>query len=62
MSRFPFLSVPFPRNANPFQNSFPSIFKHNGMFTYPFTVVSQKVDMGSGFPGTELETGTPTLD
>ncbi len=45
---FPFLSVPFPRNANPFQNSLLPILKQNGMFTYPFTVFSQKVDMGSG--------------
>ncbi len=44
-------SVLFPRNANPFQNSFLSIFKHNGMFTYTFIVFSQKLDMGSGFSG-----------
>jgi hypothetical protein len=32
------------------------------MFTYYFTVFSQKVDMGSGFLGTETETDTPIID
>jgi hypothetical protein len=47
---FPLLSVPFPRNANPFQNSFLSIFKHNKMFTWPFTVFSQKLEGGFRVP------------
>jgi len=51
VSGFPFLSVPFPRNVNLFQSPFLSIFKHNGILTSPFTVFSQKVDMGSGFLG-----------
>lgn len=61
VSGFPFLSVPFPRNAKPFQNLFLSIFKHNWMFTYPITVFSQKVDMGSGFSGTETRNWHPYL-
>ncbi len=46
---------------NPFQSPFLSIFKHNGILTSPFTVFSQKVDMGSGFPGTETHSGFRVL-
>ncbi len=43
-----------PKEREPISNPFLSIFKHNEMFSSPFTVLSQKVDMGSGFS----ETGT----
>ncbi len=43
--------VPVPQRSVPKEREpiSKSIFKHNGMFTSPFTVFSQKVDMGSGF-------------
>jgi hypothetical protein len=46
--------VPVPQRSVPKEREpiSKSIFKHNGMFTSPFTVFSQKVDMGSGFSGT----------
>ncbi len=40
----------FLRTWNPPHNPLVCIFKHNEVFTYPSTALSDKVGMGSGFP------------
>jgi hypothetical protein len=61
VSSSPFPRVPFPRNGNAFHISVFMHFQKQQNIHTPYTVVSRKVAMGSGFSGTGNASGFRVL-